>query len=208
LREIALRTRDHRRVLVRGDGSTAPRRNFDTDTGEFLRQTTHQAIAEIPAVARTGLGTVRVHHLLRVQPRSTFSRHRTIVRRLLHLAFAGGRSSAVGFQRAGRDRTLLDTSSAAIAAAGLLRLCRLEPDSLKGHFYWMDRRADSSIAVRKASGEIGPKWEGILKGGVYHVHKGLGVDESVMWVSFSFVRRWNGCCGRGRHGGETRETAP
>ena len=28
--------------------------------------------------------------------------------------------------------------------------------------------------------------EGILKGGVYHVHKGLGVDESVMWGEFFF----------------------
>jgi unsaturated chondroitin disaccharide hydrolase len=30
------------------------------------------------------------------------------------------------------------------------------------------------------------KWEGILKGGVYHVHKGLGVDESVMWGEYFF----------------------
>ena len=32
-----------------------------------------------------------------------------------------------------------------------------------------------------------PKWEGILKGGIYHVHKGLGVDESVMWGEYFFV---------------------
>ena len=32
-----------------------------------------------------------------------------------------------------------------------------------------------------------PKWEGILKRGVYHLHKGLGVDESVMWGEFFFV---------------------
>jgi unsaturated chondroitin disaccharide hydrolase len=30
-------------------------------------------------------------------------------------------------------------------------------------------------------------WEGILKRGVYHIHKGLGVDESVMWGEFFFV---------------------
>ena len=29
-------------------------------------------------------------------------------------------------------------------------------------------------------------WEGILKGGVYHIHKNLGVDESVMWGEYFF----------------------
>jgi unsaturated chondroitin disaccharide hydrolase len=32
-----------------------------------------------------------------------------------------------------------------------------------------------------------PGWEGILKRGVYHIHKGLGVDESVMWGEYFFV---------------------
>jgi unsaturated chondroitin disaccharide hydrolase len=32
-----------------------------------------------------------------------------------------------------------------------------------------------------------PQWEGVLKGGVYHVHKGLGVDESVMWGEYFFA---------------------
>ena len=31
------------------------------------------------------------------------------------------------------------------------------------------------------------RWEGILKRGVYHIHKELGVDESVMWGEFFFV---------------------
>src|SRR5258708_24470419 len=43
LREIAMRhAMTTRRVLVRGDGSVAHEGIFDTDTGEFLRQTTHQ----------------------------------------------------------------------------------------------------------------------------------------------------------------------
>ena len=32
-----------------------------------------------------------------------------------------------------------------------------------------------------------PGWEGILKHGVYHTRKNLGVDESVMWGEFFFV---------------------
>ncbi len=32
-----------------------------------------------------------------------------------------------------------------------------------------------------------PEWEGILMHGVYHFHKGLGVDESVAWGDYLFV---------------------
>ena len=32
-----------------------------------------------------------------------------------------------------------------------------------------------------------PAWEGILKGGVYHIHKNLGVAESVMWGEYFFL---------------------
>jgi unsaturated chondroitin disaccharide hydrolase len=32
-----------------------------------------------------------------------------------------------------------------------------------------------------------PGWEGILKRGIYHQRKGLGVDESVMWGEYFFV---------------------
>jgi unsaturated chondroitin disaccharide hydrolase len=31
------------------------------------------------------------------------------------------------------------------------------------------------------------KWEGILKGGVYHVGKNIGVNESVMWGEYFFL---------------------
>ena len=32
-----------------------------------------------------------------------------------------------------------------------------------------------------------PGWEGILKHGVYHQRKKLGVDESVMWGDYYFL---------------------
>jgi unsaturated chondroitin disaccharide hydrolase len=32
-----------------------------------------------------------------------------------------------------------------------------------------------------------PGWEGILLRGVYHYHKNLGVDESVIWGDHFFV---------------------
>ena len=32
-----------------------------------------------------------------------------------------------------------------------------------------------------------PGWEGILLHGVYHIHKNLGLDESVAWGDHFFV---------------------
>ena len=32
-----------------------------------------------------------------------------------------------------------------------------------------------------------PGWEGILKHGMYHQRKGLGVDESTMWGDYFYV---------------------
>ena len=32
-----------------------------------------------------------------------------------------------------------------------------------------------------------PGWEGILKHGMYHQNKKLGVDESVMWGDYFFL---------------------
>ena len=36
-----------------------------------------------------------------------------------------------------------------------------------------------------------PGWEGVLKHGVYHFHKRLGVNESVMWGEFFFLEAVN-----------------
>ena len=85
------------------------------------------------------------------------------------------------------SRKLLDTSSAAIAASGLLRLCRLLQDPVKGHYYWSTAILILRTLCEKHLAKKDKKWEGILKGGVYHLHKELGVDESVMWGEYFFV---------------------
>ena len=83
----------------------------------------------------------------------------------------------------------MESSAAAIAASGLLNLseigarpglCSLATeqaaliilDTLTGPEYLADET---------------PGWEGILKHGIYHLNKGLGVDESVMWGEYFFV---------------------
>ena len=76
----------------------------------------------------------------------------------------------------------------AIAASGLLDLARLSRDSA-------GRRKYEEIALKMLDALVQPEylasqtpgWEGILKHGVYHTQKNLGVDESVMWGEYFFV---------------------
>ena len=81
----------------------------------------------------------------------------------------------------------LDTSAAAIAAVGLFNLAELATNAGRRSAY-LDcavRTMSSLTANYLGDGDDG--WEGILRGGVYHIHKDLGVNESVMWGEFFFV---------------------
>jgi unsaturated chondroitin disaccharide hydrolase len=84
---------------------------------------------------------------------------------------------------------LKDSSAAAIAASGLLLLSRLVPEQTDQAAY---RTAGLSILESLCSStylaDSDPAWEGILKHGVYHIHKKLGVDESVVWGDYFFTR--------------------
>jgi unsaturated chondroitin disaccharide hydrolase len=60
------------------------------------------------------------------------------------------------------------------------------PDPVKGFYYWSCALHILSTLCEKHTAKNEPKWEGILKGGVYHVHKDLGVGESVMWGEYFF----------------------
>jgi unsaturated chondroitin disaccharide hydrolase len=58
---------------------------------------------------------------------------------------------------------------------------------VKGAFYAGAARRVLATLVGRHLAASDPEWEGILKGGVYHLHKQLGVDESVMWGEYFFV---------------------
>ncbi len=189
LRDIAVRhCLTTRRFLVRGDGSTAHEGIFDLQTGEFLRQTTQQGYRGDSCWSR-GLAWA----LYGFAVSSEYSRDP----RFLQTAEACAdyyitHTPANGvppwdYNSPLENRSLVDTSAAAIAASGMLRLCRLVSDPMKGHLYW----STAILMLRTLCAQYvpfkEPKWEGILKGGIYHVHKGLGVDESVMWGEYFFV---------------------
>ena len=187
LRDIALRhSLTTRRVLVRGDGSTAHEGIFDPDTGEFLRQTTHQGYRGDSCWSR-GLAWALYGFTVAYE----YSRDPRLDTAQSCADFYITHAPPDGvppwdFNAPVETRTLPDTSAAAICAAGLLRLCRLEPDALKGHLYWSTAVRILRSLCEKYLAKPDPKWEGILKGGVFHVHKGVGVDESVMWGEYFF----------------------
>jgi len=189
LRDIALRhCLTTRRVLVRGDGSTAHEGIFDLETGEFLRQATQQGYRGDSCWSR-GLawalyGFSSAYEYSR-DPRFLETAEACADYYVTHCNSDG--VPPWDFNAPPESRKLLDTSSAAIAASGLLRLCRLLHDPVKGHYYWSTAILILRTLCEKHLAKKDKKWEGILKGGVYHLHKELGVDESVMWGEYFFV---------------------
>jgi len=188
LRDIAIRhALTTRRYLVRGDGSTSHEGIFDLETGEFLRQTTHQGFRGDSCWSR-GLawslyGFGSCYEYTR-DPRFLQTAEACADYFITHTGADG--VPPWDFQAPAESRKLVDSSAGAIAAAGLLRLCRMLPDPMKGYYYWATANRILRTLCTSYSSKDDKTWEGILKGGVYHIHKNLGVDESVMWGEYFF----------------------
>ncbi len=178
-----------RRVLVRGDGSTAHEGIFDLATGECLRQSTHQGYRGDSCWSRGltwslyGFGTAY-----------RYARDRRFLETAeLNADFYVEHTPHDGVppwdfdaptDRGGQP----DSSAAAVAASGLLDLAEFTASRAKSRLY----RDTAFRILGTLTGEeylalTTPGWEGILKRGVYHINNGLGVDESVMWGEYFFV---------------------
>ena len=173
-----------RRVLVRGDGSTAHEGLFDLETGEFLRQTTQQGFRGDSCWSRGlawslyGFGSAYGH--------TRDARFLETAKACADFYLANCPADGVppwDFDAPSESRALVDTSAAAIAASGLLQLADIAADETYRN---AARRILVTLCERHLAADD-PEWEGILKGGVYHLHKGLGVNESVMWGEYFFV---------------------
>jgi unsaturated chondroitin disaccharide hydrolase len=214
-----------RRYLVRGDGSTAHEAIFHTQTGECLRQSTHQGYrgdscwSRGLAWALYGFAT-SARILATCDPASPGGPPtRRLAGRFLDTSIhcshylldqlAADPVPAWDFDAPPDSRQQKDSSAGAIAAAGLFELA----DALDAVQRSRDREGagergkegeatarDGTRSLREQALRLllplseppylaadDPNWEGILKRGVYHIHKNLGVDESVMWGEFFFV---------------------
>ena len=183
-------TRDR---IVRRDGSTAHEGIFDTQSGEFLRQSTHQGLRADSAWAR-GLawslyGYSKVFALtgadefLEVAERNAgYWLSHLPADHVPYWDFDADLSQPLPW---GPQK---DSSAGAIAASGLLDLAKQTKSPEQAEAYRNTALAMLDALVEPEYLALGtPGWEGILRHGVYHTKKNLGVDESVMWGEFFFV---------------------
>jgi unsaturated chondroitin disaccharide hydrolase len=183
-------TRD---TIVREDGSTAHEGLFDLESGDFLRQSTHQGLRPNSAWAR-GLawsmygyskcfGLTGNREWLAVAERNADFWITHLPKD--HIPFWDFHADTSQPPPWGAQK---DTSAGAIAASALLDLERqTESDDLARVYRdtataMLDALVQPEYLANQTRG-----WEGILKHGVYHTAKNLGVDESVMWGEYFFV---------------------
>jgi unsaturated chondroitin disaccharide hydrolase len=192
LLEIAVRhCMTTRRTLVRGDGSTAHEGIFNEETGEFLKQTTQQGYRGDSCWSR-GLawslyGFGACHQLTR-NPIFLETAEMNADWWLGHVPPDGVAPWDFDAPESGPlSASQVDTSASAIAAVGLFNLAQMASGSSRRKAY-MDCALDTiDTLTSEYLGDGDDGWEGILRGGVYHIHKDLGVNESVMWGDYFFV---------------------
>ena len=189
LRDVAVRhCITTRRCLIRGDGSTAQEGQFDLETSEFVRQSAQQGFRGDSCWSRGltwALYGFTVSYEYSRDPRFLHTAESCADYYITHTPADG--VPPWDYNAPAENRSILDSSAAAIAAAGLLRLCRHIGDPMKGHFYWSTAIHILRTLSTKYLAIDDAKWAGVLKGGVYHLNKGLGVDESVMWGEYFYT---------------------
>jgi unsaturated chondroitin disaccharide hydrolase len=175
--------------LVRPDGSTAHEAIFDPASGEFLRESTQQGLRPDSCWSRGlawslyGFGTV---HRLTGDRAFLDTACRCADYFLDKLPV--GRVPYWDFDLPDGPERLWDSSAAAIASSGLFQLADLATEpTVSARYRESALEVLAALCGEEFLASSTPGWEGILRHGVYHIHKKLGVDESVMWGEHFFV---------------------
>jgi unsaturated chondroitin disaccharide hydrolase len=180
-----------RRTLVRGDGSTSHEAIFDTESGQCLRQTTHQGYRgdscwsrglawSLYGFTRSYLQTGRAEYLDTAMLNAGYYLENTPRDGITPWDYDAPETGPLA-------RTQVDTSACAIAASGLLDLATVAPDTVRARVYRDFALTSLRTLSEKYLGSLTQGFEGILNGGVYHIHKNLGVHEAVMFGEYFFV---------------------
>jgi unsaturated chondroitin disaccharide hydrolase len=195
LRDIAVEhCRTTQKYLVRPDGGTAHEGIFDVATGQFLRQSTHQGYAPESTWSR-GLawslyGYTAVHRLLSASEAPAAEEFLETARRCADCFLRRAPADLVppwDFDAPNDGQQPYDSSAAAIAASGLWDLSEEVSGADRERYQNAARTMLKTLCSDRFLARNQPDWEGILMHGVYHYHKGLGVDESVAWGEHFFV---------------------
>jgi len=185
--------RTTRDKIVRPDGSTAHEGIFDLATGAFLREDTHQGLAPHSAWAR-GLAW-SLYGYNKCYALTGNREFLEVAERNAHHWIDHLPADGVPYWDFHADvkqpppwGAQKESSAGAIAASGLLDLARQTEDPLNRDKYEQAalKMLDALVQPEYLAIDT-PGWEGILKHGVYHTKKNLGVDESVMWGEYFFV---------------------
>ena len=180
-----------RRTIVRGDGSTSHEGIFNLETGEFLRQTTHQGYRgdsswsrglawSLYGFTRSYLQTQRSEYLETAMLNADYYLENTPADGVTPWDYDAPETGALA-------KSQVDTSAAAIAASGLLDLANAVTDRTKARAYRDFALTSLQSLSQKYLGNLTPGFEGVLNGGVYHIHKNLGVHEAVLFGEYFFV---------------------
>jgi len=179
--------------LVRDDGSTAHEGIFDIATGRFLRHDTHQGWRADSVWAR-GLAW-SLYGFSQVYGLTGDDEFLQVAERNAEFWLKNLPDDAIPYWDFHADLAQplpwgpqKESSAAAIAASGLLDVAKQTRTPHRAQAWretaltMLDRLAEPDYLASDT-----PGWEGVLKHGVYHTQKNLGVDESVMWGDFFFV---------------------
>jgi unsaturated chondroitin disaccharide hydrolase len=177
-----------RKYLVRGDGSVGHEGIFDLETGEFLRQTTRQGWRDYSSWARGlawSLYGFTSMHALTGNPHWLTT---AIANAEYWIEHTSGSDPVPpnDFDQPDPPQPS-ESSAAACAAGGLIMLASLVADENTAQRF--HDHAQRTIA-RLCEPEFvahDREWEGVLKHGIYHEARKLGIDESVMWGDYFFV---------------------
>jgi unsaturated chondroitin disaccharide hydrolase len=190
LRQVAVEhCRTTARTLVRPDGGTAHEGIFDTETGQFLRQSTHQGWSAESTWSR-GLAWA-LYGFTTSYRLSGADDFLTVARRCADYYLRRSPAGLVpywDYDLPADVPHLWDSSAGAIAAGGLWDLAAaVGPGPDADRYRGGALTALTTLCSDEFLARGRPGWEGILLHGIYHYHKGLGVDESVAWGDHFFV---------------------
>ena len=177
-----------RRCLVRGDGSTAHEGIFEPQTGEFLRQSTQQGWRSDSCWARG-----QAWAIYGFSTAYDFTKDMRFLQTAQACAdFYIRHTPAHGIPPNDWDEPSpalpYESSAAAIAARGMLLLAKLCGSEGQAAVYRTTAlRILDTLCTPEFLAASTPGWEGIIKHGIYHQRKSLGVDESVMWGDYFFL---------------------
>ncbi|HYV40066.1 MAG TPA: glycoside hydrolase family 88 protein [Gemmataceae bacterium] len=190
LREIAIEhCRTTAKYIIRADGGSAHEGIFDVESGKFVRESTQQGLRADSTWSRGqawALYGFTAMHRLGGGAEFLETAHRCADFYLKHAP--NGAVPLWDFDVPDDGKQPFDSSAAAIAASGLLDLANEVQDQAERDRYRLAAlQTLNTLCTDEFLAFNRPEWEGILMHGVYHLHKGLGVDESVAWGEHFFV---------------------